>query len=98
MIIKLTNSPASDDASPPLFRTSMGNILTAAQKARVGHVVILSDPVTPDVLEEEGGEGVAEASCRRGHHSVVAASASGLFHSAVIRRLRPTFDLVDFGY
>ncbi|MFB7498840.1 SDR family oxidoreductase [Streptomyces sp. NPDC056161] len=41
-VVNLTNSPTFDDASLPFFRTSMDNLLTAAQKGEVGHLVILS--------------------------------------------------------
>ncbi|MEE4420560.1 SDR family oxidoreductase [Streptomyces bugieae] len=41
-VINLTNSPTFDDASPAFFQTSMDNLLAAAQKAGVGHFVILS--------------------------------------------------------
>ncbi|MGW3951241.1 SDR family oxidoreductase [Streptomyces sp. NPDC004752] len=42
VVVNLTNSPTFDDASPAFFRTSMDNILAAAQKGGVGHLVILS--------------------------------------------------------
>ncbi|MFE3326588.1 SDR family oxidoreductase [Streptomyces sp. NPDC059176] len=42
VIVNLTNSPTFDEASPAFFRTSMENLLTAAQKGGIGHFVILS--------------------------------------------------------
>ncbi|MFI0815248.1 SDR family oxidoreductase [Streptomyces sp. NPDC021098] len=42
VVINLTNSPTFDDASEAFFRTSMDNLLAAAQKSGVRHVVILS--------------------------------------------------------
>ncbi|HEV7184945.1 MAG: SDR family oxidoreductase [Actinomycetales bacterium] len=42
VVVNLTNSPTFDEASPAFFQTSMDNLLAAAQKARVGHFVILS--------------------------------------------------------
>ena len=42
VVINLTNSPTFDDAAPAFFRTSMDNLLSAAQAAGVGHAVILS--------------------------------------------------------
>ncbi|MFD8546898.1 SDR family oxidoreductase [Streptomyces sp. NPDC059649] len=42
VLVNLTNSPTFDDASPAFFQTSMDNILAAARKGGVGHVVILS--------------------------------------------------------
>ncbi|MFI9261864.1 NAD(P)H-binding protein [Streptomyces sp. ISID311] len=42
VVVNLTNSPTFDDASPGFFQTSMDNLLAAAQKGGVGHVVILS--------------------------------------------------------
>ncbi|MEV6419193.1 NAD(P)H-binding protein [Streptomyces sp. NPDC051662] len=42
VVVNLTNSPTFDEASPAFFRTSMGNLLDAARKGGVGHVVILS--------------------------------------------------------
>ncbi|MFD8486437.1 SDR family oxidoreductase [Streptomyces sp. NPDC059712] len=41
-VVNLTNSPTFDDASPAFFRTSMDNLLAAADRAGVGHFVILS--------------------------------------------------------
>ncbi|KOX34170.1 LysR family transcriptional regulator [Saccharothrix sp. NRRL B-16348] len=40
--VNLTNSPTFDDASPAFFEKTMDNLLTAAEAAGVGHVVILS--------------------------------------------------------
>ncbi|MGP4017850.1 SDR family oxidoreductase [Saccharopolyspora sp. 5N708] len=42
VVVNLTNSPTFDDASPAFFQTTMDNLLTAANAAGVGHVVILS--------------------------------------------------------
>jgi uncharacterized protein YbjT (DUF2867 family) len=42
VVVNLTNSPTFDEASPAFFRTSMNNLLAAARKGGVGHVVILS--------------------------------------------------------
>jgi len=42
VVVNLTNSPTFDDASPAFFRTSMDNLLRAADAAGVGHAVILS--------------------------------------------------------
>lgn len=42
VVINLTNSPTSDDASLAFFRTSMDNLLAASEKAGAGHFVILS--------------------------------------------------------
>lgn len=42
VVVNVTNSPTFDEASPAFFRTSMENLLTASQKAGVGHFVILS--------------------------------------------------------
>lgn len=42
VVVNLTNSPTFDDASLAFFRTSMDNLLDAAQRAGVGHFVILS--------------------------------------------------------
>ncbi|WP_326603937.1 SDR family oxidoreductase [Streptomyces sp. NBC_01800] len=42
VVVNLTNSPTFDDASPAFFQTSMDNLLAAARKGGVGHVVILS--------------------------------------------------------
>lgn len=40
--VNLTNSPTFDDASTAFFRTSMDNLLSAARKGGVRHIVILS--------------------------------------------------------
>ncbi|MFA3877868.1 SDR family oxidoreductase [Streptomyces sp. MMCC 100] len=42
VVVNLTNSPTFDDASPAFFRTSMDNLLAAAQRAGTEHFVILS--------------------------------------------------------
>lgn len=42
VVVNLTNSPTFDDASIPFFQTSMDNLLAAAEKAGIGHFVILS--------------------------------------------------------
>ncbi|SHL68761.1 SDR family oxidoreductase [Actinacidiphila paucisporea] len=42
VVVNLTNSPTFDEASLDFFRTSMGNLLAAGEKAGVGHQVILS--------------------------------------------------------
>ncbi|MFD7087163.1 SDR family oxidoreductase [Streptomyces sp. NPDC056730] len=42
VVVNLTNSPTFDEASPAFFQTSMDNLLAAAHKGGVGHVVILS--------------------------------------------------------
>jgi len=42
VVVNLTNSPTFDDASPAFFRTSMDNLLAAAERSGVGHFVILS--------------------------------------------------------
>ncbi|GAB3935227.1 hypothetical protein GCM10027614_09610 [Micromonospora vulcania] len=42
VVVNLTNSPTFDDASPAFFQTTMDNLLTAAERAGVGHAVILS--------------------------------------------------------
>jgi uncharacterized protein YbjT (DUF2867 family) len=42
VVVNLTNSPTFDDASPAFFQTTMGNLLSAASMAGVGHAVILS--------------------------------------------------------
>ncbi|SDD48093.1 SDR family oxidoreductase [Glycomyces harbinensis] len=41
-VVNLSNSPTFDAASPAFFQTSMDNLLAAAEKAGVGHAVILS--------------------------------------------------------
>ncbi|MFG2919300.1 SDR family oxidoreductase [Kitasatospora sp. NPDC048298] len=51
VVVNLTNSPTFDEASPAFFRTSMDNLLAAARKGRVGHVVILSIVGTDQVPE-----------------------------------------------
>jgi uncharacterized protein YbjT (DUF2867 family) len=42
VVVNLTNSPTFDEASLAFFRTSMDNLLAAAQRGGVGHFVILS--------------------------------------------------------
>ena len=42
VVVNLTNSPTFDEASPAFFRTTMDNLLAAAEAAGVGHAVILS--------------------------------------------------------
>ncbi|WP_055549978.1 SDR family oxidoreductase [Streptomyces sp. NBRC 110028] len=42
VVVNLTNSPTFDDASAAFFRTSMDNLLAAARKGGVRHIVILS--------------------------------------------------------
>jgi len=42
VVVNLSNSPTFDDASPAFFRTTMTNLLSSAEKAGVGHAVILS--------------------------------------------------------
>ncbi|WP_067679465.1 SDR family oxidoreductase [Nocardia miyunensis] len=42
VVVNLTNSPTFDDASLDFFRTSVTNLLAAAQAADVGHIVTLS--------------------------------------------------------
>jgi uncharacterized protein YbjT (DUF2867 family) len=42
VVVNLTNSPTFDDASPAFFRTTMDNLLAAAQREGAGHAVILS--------------------------------------------------------
>ncbi|MGW5149872.1 SDR family oxidoreductase [Rhodococcus koreensis] len=42
VVVNLTNSPTFDDASRAFFRTSMDNLLAAAHRGGVGHMVILS--------------------------------------------------------
>lgn len=51
VVVNLTNSPTFDEASPAFFRTSMDNLLAAAHKGGVGHVVILSIVGTDQVPE-----------------------------------------------
>lgn len=41
-VVNLTNSPTFDDASLAFFQTTMGNLLTAAKAAGVGHAIVLS--------------------------------------------------------
>ncbi|MFF5808007.1 SDR family oxidoreductase [Streptomyces sp. NPDC012746] len=41
-VVNVTNSPTFDEASPEFFRTTMGNLLAAGERAGVGHQVILS--------------------------------------------------------
>ncbi|MFI5669951.1 SDR family oxidoreductase [Streptomyces sp. NPDC051704] len=41
-VVNVTNSPTFDEASPDFFRTTMGNLLAAGERAGVGHQVILS--------------------------------------------------------
>jgi uncharacterized protein YbjT (DUF2867 family) len=42
VVVNLTNSPTFDDKSIPFFRTTMENMLGAAERQGVGHAVILS--------------------------------------------------------
>jgi uncharacterized protein YbjT (DUF2867 family) len=42
VVVNLTNSPTFDEASAAFFRTSMDNLLAAAQRGGVSHFVILS--------------------------------------------------------
>jgi uncharacterized protein YbjT (DUF2867 family) len=42
VVLNLTNSPTFDDASAGFFRTTMENLLTAAQREGVRHAAILS--------------------------------------------------------
>jgi len=42
VVVNLSNSPTFDDASPAFFRTTMTNLLSAAEQAGVGHAVVLS--------------------------------------------------------
>ncbi|MFC9246202.1 SDR family oxidoreductase [Streptomyces sp. NPDC057136] len=41
-VVNVTNSPTFDEASPDFFRTTMGHLLTAGERAGVRHQVILS--------------------------------------------------------
>ena len=41
-VVNVTNSPTFDEASPAFFRTTMGHLLSAAERAGVRHQVILS--------------------------------------------------------
>jgi len=42
VVVNLSNSPTFDDAAPAFFQTTMTNLLSSAEKAGVGHAVILS--------------------------------------------------------
>jgi uncharacterized protein YbjT (DUF2867 family) len=42
VVVNVTDAPTFDEASPAFFRTTMGNLLTAAESAGVGHAVVLS--------------------------------------------------------
>ncbi|MFD3486515.1 SDR family oxidoreductase [Streptomyces sp. NPDC058665] len=42
VVVNLANSPTFDEKSFEFFRTSMGNLLAAGEKAGVGHQVVLS--------------------------------------------------------
>ncbi|MGW0082124.1 SDR family oxidoreductase [Streptomyces sp. NPDC003393] len=42
VVVNLTNSPTSDEASLTFFRTTMDNLLSAGASAGVGHAVVLS--------------------------------------------------------
>ncbi|MFE7317898.1 SDR family oxidoreductase [Streptomyces sp. NPDC057555] len=50
-VVNLTNSPTFDEASLAFFQTSMDNLLAAARKGGVGHLVILSIVGTDRVPE-----------------------------------------------
>ncbi|MEU9802491.1 NAD(P)H-binding protein [Streptomyces sp. NPDC051000] len=41
-VVNVTNSPTFDEASPEFFRTTMGNLLAAGERAGVRHQVVLS--------------------------------------------------------
>ncbi|OAR22779.1 LysR family transcriptional regulator [Streptomyces sp. ERV7] len=41
-VVNVTNSPTFDEASPDFFRTTMGHLLAAGERAGVRHQVILS--------------------------------------------------------
>lgn len=41
-VVNVTNSPTFDEASPDFFRTTMGHLLAAGERAGVGHQVVLS--------------------------------------------------------
>ncbi|MFJ3202597.1 SDR family oxidoreductase [Streptomyces sp. NPDC086989] len=41
-VVNVTNSPTFDEASPEFFRTTMGNLLAAGERAGVRHQAILS--------------------------------------------------------
>lgn len=54
VVVDVSNSPSFEDkAVMDFFRTSTGNVLAAAQAAKVGHVVILS-VVGTDRLQQSG--------------------------------------------
>ncbi|WP_019925169.1 SDR family oxidoreductase [Nocardia sp. BMG111209] len=42
VVVNVANSPTFDEASPDFFRTTMGNLLTAGERAGVRHQVVLS--------------------------------------------------------
>lgn len=42
VVVNVTDSPTSDDASPAFFQITMDVLLTAAEAAGVGHAVVLS--------------------------------------------------------
>src|ERR1700754_712084 len=42
VVVNLTDSPTSDEASPAFFQTTMDNLLLAAKSTGVGHAVVLS--------------------------------------------------------
>ena len=42
VVVNVSNSPTFDEASPEFFRTTMGNLLAAGEKAGVRHQVVLS--------------------------------------------------------
>ncbi|SBT65993.1 Uncharacterized conserved protein YbjT, contains NAD(P)-binding and DUF2867 domains [Micromonospora sediminicola] len=42
VVVNVANSPTFDEASLEFFRTSMGNLLAAGQRAGVGHQMVLS--------------------------------------------------------
>jgi uncharacterized protein YbjT (DUF2867 family) len=53
VVVNLTNSPTTDEASLAFFQTTMDNMLAAAEREGVGHVVILSIlgiDLIPDVV------------------------------------------------
>ncbi|WP_367048162.1 NAD(P)H-binding protein [Streptomyces sp. Je 1-332] len=41
-VVNVSNSPTFDEASPDFFRTTVGNLLAAGERAGVGHQVVLS--------------------------------------------------------
>ncbi|WP_411104850.1 SDR family oxidoreductase [Streptomyces sp. cmx-4-9] len=41
-VVNVTNSPTFDETSPDFFRTTMGNLLAAGERAGVHHQVVLS--------------------------------------------------------